>query len=132
MKLTDEERKQIVTYRLNKAKETLQEAKGNIQMEYWNTAANRLYYACYYAVSALLIKHEYITRTHSGVISLLGEHFIQKGIINQEQGAFYGRLFDFRQKSDYNDLIIIQPEKVKQMMVPSEEFVATLEKLILE
>ena len=29
-----------------------------MELEYWRSAANRLYYACYYAVVALLVKNE--------------------------------------------------------------------------
>lgn len=56
MKLSTEERNAIVSSRLEKSKQALIEAKGNIEMQFWNTAANRLYYACYNAVSGLLIK----------------------------------------------------------------------------
>lgn len=33
----------------------------------WNSAVNRLYYAVYYAVSALLVKNEIEAKTHAGV-----------------------------------------------------------------
>ena len=55
MSLSPEERKQTVSYRLEKAQRAIEHAEGNIQLEYWEVAANRLYYASYYAVSALLI-----------------------------------------------------------------------------
>jgi len=130
MKLTDEERKYVVEHRIHRAKETLTEAKGNIEMEFWHTAVNRLYYACYYAASALLIRDEHIVKTHSGAIGLLGEHFISKGLIDKEQGAFYSQLFELRQKGDYNDWIDVDPEQVKSAVNPAEEFIATIEKLI--
>jgi hypothetical protein len=41
MKLSEEERNVIVTLRLQKAKDTLGEAKGNIKLGYWHTAVNR-------------------------------------------------------------------------------------------
>ena len=131
MKLTDDERKQVVAHRLQKAKDTLNEAKGTIEMEYWHTASNRLYYACYYVASALLIKHGHIARTHTGIISVLGQHFVSKGLISQEQGAFYSELFELRQKGDYNDWVAIKPEIIVSMVAPAEEFIATVEKLIL-
>jgi len=130
MKLSAEERQAIVSYRLQKAKETLQEAKGNLNMGYWNTVANRLYYACYYAASALLIKHEHSAHTHSGVISLLGLHFISKGIIPKELGKFYSQLFELRQMSDYSDWIRIEEDDVKALEEPAEEFIQTIERLI--
>lgn len=57
--LTDTDRTEIVKYRLEKAYRTYNEAIGSIENGYVETAANRLYYAAYYAVSALLISYKY-------------------------------------------------------------------------
>ena len=46
-----------IAYRIQRAKETILEVEIHIQNEFWNTAVNRMYYACYYAVGALLIKN---------------------------------------------------------------------------
>ena len=51
--LNDEDRREIVKYRLEKSLRTYNEAVGSIANGYVETAANRLYYAAYYAVSAL-------------------------------------------------------------------------------
>jgi uncharacterized protein (UPF0332 family) len=130
MKLNDEERKAVVTLRLQRAKDTLREAKGTVELKYWHTAANRLYYACYYAASALLIHHEHPAQTHSGVISLLGMHFISKDIISKELGKFYAMLFELRQTSDYSDWKDVGEDDVKNLIQPAEEFISALEQLI--
>ena len=91
-RLSDEERKSVVEYRLQKAKDTLSEIKDITDLGYWRTAVNRLYYACYYAASSLLVKHGYSTHTHSGVINLLGMHFVSKEVISKEHGKFYGKI----------------------------------------
>lgn len=56
----------LAKYRITRAKETLNEVSILIENKLWNTAVNRLYYACYYAVMALLIKKGIKTRTHMG------------------------------------------------------------------
>lgn len=48
----------LAAYRFQRAEETLKEIPYLKQQGYYNTAVNRLYYACYYAAVALLIKHE--------------------------------------------------------------------------
>ncbi|GHT28075.1 hypothetical protein AGMMS49574_01650 [Bacteroidia bacterium] len=53
MGLTEDEKTAIIKYRLEKAKDTFLDVGISIQNQRWNNAANRLYYACYYAVSAL-------------------------------------------------------------------------------
>ena len=57
MSSNEEEKQQVIAYRLEKAKKTLEDAKKVIELELWATAANRLYYAAYYAVSSLLLFH---------------------------------------------------------------------------
>ena len=47
MPLTDEERKAIVVYRLEKAEYAFVEAKDCALMKHWTLAASRLYYAAY-------------------------------------------------------------------------------------
>jgi uncharacterized protein (UPF0332 family) len=60
MTIDEENRSIIVNYRLQRSKETLLETKKNVEMGFWHTGANRLYYACYYAVTALLREEDVI------------------------------------------------------------------------
>jgi uncharacterized protein (UPF0332 family) len=89
MTLNRLERAAVVKYRLERANRTFDEAIINVENCCWHTAANRLYYACFYAVNALLINNGYTPRTHHGAFSLFGEHFVSTGIINTEQNKFY-------------------------------------------
>jgi hypothetical protein len=43
MRLTDDERDAVVAFRVQKAKDTLEEAEGIASLCYWNAVANRLY-----------------------------------------------------------------------------------------
>jgi uncharacterized protein (UPF0332 family) len=131
MSLNEENRNAIVNHRLQKAKNTLTEAKGIFDMCFWHSAANRLYYACYYAVTALLIKNGYVAHTHSGVVTLLNKHFVLEGIISKEQGKLYGRIFEFRQRGDYEDWVTIEEKDITPLLEPAENFIKTIEQLIL-
>jgi len=66
---------------LERAKESLSDVHFSIQNNRWNNAANRLYYACFYAAIALLINDGHETRTHNGVRTLLEKHYVKTGII---------------------------------------------------
>lgn len=70
--MNDQERKELVHYRINRAKDTLEEVNIHVENELWNTTVNRLYYACYYAVSALLLQHEIKAQTHAGIRQMFG------------------------------------------------------------
>ena len=69
--MTDEERYELVQLRKENAQRTLCEAKLMLDNGYWNGAVNRMYYACFYAVTALLIQHGIKAQTHSGVRQML-------------------------------------------------------------
>jgi uncharacterized protein (UPF0332 family) len=132
MTLYKEEREAIVAHRLQRAKETLVEAVDNGKMKHWHVAANRLYYACFYAVSGLLLQNGLSSRTHGGTIGLFGQHFAAKGIISKEQNKFYQQLFDFREKGDYDDWLEIEEQDVLPLLEPARQFLETIENLISE
>jgi len=131
MTLSEENRSNIINHRLQRAKETLEEAKTNAALSYWRVAANRLYYACFYAVSALLVKQGLTIHTHSGTIGQFSLHFVKTGIVSVEQGAFYKQLFYLRQTGDYSDTVDVKEADVIPRIEPTEKFIATIEKIIL-
>ena len=130
MSLSDEERDAIVFYRIQKAKETWKEAEGIAKLGYWNAVINRLYYACYYLTSALLIHNGHSAQTHSGVIRLFGLNFIAKGIISKELSKFYSKLFELRQTGDYDDLYNLTEEEVQPLIGLAFKYIMELESLI--
>lgn len=128
--LTDEERKTLVANKVKRSRETWAEAKGIIASGYWYAAANRMYYACYYMVSALLLKKGLSANTHGGIIGLFGLHFIKSGIISHEMGKFYSQLFELRQTGDYDDWKVVTENDIKPLEPHAEAFLNTIETLI--
>ena len=91
-------------YRLNSAKSLLDEIKDHIERGYYNTAMNRMYYACFYAVSGLLLQSEIDgVKSHEGVRQKFSQHFILTGKFPKEWGRFYSILFNNRSAADYED-----------------------------
>lgn len=74
--LDEQSRRDLVKYRIDRAYETLKEADLLADNSFYNAAVNRLYYACYYATVALLLKHGIMASTHAGVKSMLGLHLL--------------------------------------------------------
>ena len=130
--LTEEEKKALIANKIRRSHETWTEAKGIMESKYWYAAANRMYYACYYMVSALLMKHGYSAHTHGGVIGLFGQHFIKTGIVSSELGKFYSQLFELRQTGDYDDWKVVTENDVIPLVPAAETFLDTLEKIIIE
>lgn len=124
MSLTTEERRAVVEFRIDKALRAYEQAKGVVKLKYWETIANRLYYAAYNAVSALLIANGYTAQTHSGVIHLFGQHFIKSGMLPTEMGRLYHKLFTMRQTGDYDDTYGLVEEDVIPYVEPTGELIA--------
>ena len=70
-------REELIKYRLDRAHETLEEARIMADTKHWNACVNRLYYACFYAANALLIQKDLSSPKHIGVRSLINMHFIK-------------------------------------------------------
>ena len=67
--MTDEERIDVVRYRIQNAEATMAEVESHKANGFYNTAINRMYYACFYAVSALLVSVTIsISSSHSHTI----------------------------------------------------------------
>lgn len=123
MSLSVEERRAVVEFRIEKALRAYEQAKGVIGLKYWETIANRLYYAAYSAVSALLIANGDTAQTHSGVIHLFGQRFIQTGVFPADAGRLYHKLFTMRQTGDYDDTYGLTEEDVLPYVEPTGQFI---------
>ena len=110
--MNEQVRRDLVSYRIKKARETYNEVSLHIDNKLGNTAVNRLYYACYYSVIALLIKNDIKASTHAGARQMFGLHYIKTGIIDKELGKFYSDIFDMRQTGDYEDYVDFEEEDV--------------------
>lgn len=113
----------LIKYRADRSVETLKEAKAMIDNGFWNASVNRIYYSCYYAVSALLLLKSVETGSHKGIRQMFGLHFVQKGIVSKEDGRFFSDLYDRRQTGDYDDFINYDESTVSQLFVQADEFI---------
>lgn len=127
--MTQEERT-LILYRIERAREALDEAAILLEKGHTNTFVNRLYYACFYVVSALLLTKEVSSAKHSGVRALFHQNFVKPGVVDVEAGHLYDKIFDNRQKGDYADLIRFEPNEVSPWLEEVKRFVDTIEKLI--
>lgn len=105
MSLTQDERKAIIDYRIEKAQIAMDEAAKVTTLGLWNIAANRLYYALYYAASALLISDGLSSHTHRGLITQIHLNYVKTEKLTEEDGKLLRRMFTMRHEGDYEDFI---------------------------
>ncbi|MEQ8226084.1 MAG: HEPN domain-containing protein [Candidatus Eremiobacterota bacterium] len=125
-----DEVKEIILRKMTRAYEALEEAEMMAGAKHWNTCVNRLYYSCFYSVSALLMTENLLSSKHTGVRSFFNNHFVKKGLINKELGKLYNKLFDFRHESDYDDFVLMKEEDVMPLIPDVKIFIETLQDFI--
>ncbi|MBP9994356.1 MAG: HEPN domain-containing protein [bacterium] len=123
MSLNEEERAILVAREYEKAQQFCKEAIGNAELGFWNVVANRLYYAPFHAVSAMLIKDHHQVGTHKGVVALYGQHYVKTGIMTQAEGRIYSQLQSMREKADYNCVFETAREEIEPMIVPTKQLI---------
>ena len=120
----------IVRYWIEKSKDSLDAAKDELKSNRLSFSVNRIYYACFYTVSAVLLYKGYRFKKHSGVRSAFHQHLIKEGLISQDDGKFYDVIFEARQRGDYIELVSFKKEKVEEWLNQAEMFVRTLKRLV--
>ena len=119
-----------IKYRVEKSNQAYKDAVILFENDSWNACVNRLYYSCYYVVSAVLQKNGVMTQTHSGLKSQFNLHFVKTELISIEFGKLFSDLMDWRQKGDYGDMYDFNKESVEPLLVPVKEFIQNLKEII--
>jgi len=115
---------------IKRSLETISEAEQAIQNNHLHLAVNRIYYAIFYAVSALAVKNDFSTSKHSILLSWFNGEFVKKQIITKELGNIYNIAFQNRMKGDYDDLITFSKESILENINQMKLFVQEIKQLI--
>lgn len=125
-----ERRKDLSLYRMSRAYETLEDARILANAGRWNACVNRLYYICFYAVSALLVRHGLSSSKHAGVRSLFNKNYVKTGKVPKYLARIYNDLFERRQEGDYIDFVRFEEAQVRPWISQAEKFIAYIDDLI--
>ena len=125
-----ENRREVVRYWMEKALESLDSAQDELAARRMSFSVNRLYYACFYVVSALLLARGHQFRKHSGVRAAFHRHFVKPGLVNTANGRLYDELFEARQRGDYVGLVRFEMEQVRDWLARAQGFVEAVSELI--
>ena len=123
MNLNDEERRIMVEHESRKARQTFAQAETLSREGYWDGVANRLYYASFHAVNALLIHDGHGVRTHHGASSLFRQLYVKTGILPVEVSEHYSILQTMRDKSDYNCSFDATEQLVQPLIEPTRRLI---------
>jgi uncharacterized protein len=119
----------LVKYRFEKARNTLNDARLYFNSATLESTVNRVYYAIFYSVTALLLTRGLSSAKHSGVRSLFNKEFVKRGLVDTELGQFFSDMQDSRQEGDYKDFVQFNREEVAQWLAKAELFIVTVEEI---
>lgn len=129
-RLDPQSRRDLIDYKLEKSRQTIREAEILAKSDFFNAAINRLYYAVYYAASALMLNSSIEAATHKGVKTMLGLKFIHTGKLDKEYGQIYQRLFESRQAGDYEDFVYFDENTFAELLPLAVRFVDRMSEIV--
>jgi len=123
-------KEKFVKYWIEKSIESINAAEDELKAGRLSFSVNRIYYACFYIVSALLLQKGLKFKKHSGVKASLHKNLVKQGLISAEEGRFYNKLFEARQRGDYIEFVSFEKEQVEKWLRQASQFVEMIKLLI--
>lgn len=120
----------IIKYWIEKGRESMESAKSEFSSGRNTIAVRNIYYACFYALSAVLLKEGRSFKKHTAVKAALHKDLIRTGMVDTGWGKFYNRVFDSRHEGDYQPLRTFDAEEVKVFLDQGVGFIAKMESLL--
>lgn len=128
--MTMEYQKDLISYRLERAEESINAAHLLLKNGMPASSMNRVYYAMFYAVQALFVLHDVSFSKHGQVKGYFNREFIKKKIIPVEYGRLYNKAFEYRQKFDYVDFTTPEAKLVSDYIENAKAFLEHISKYI--
>ena len=130
MSLSENERSIIVSREIEKAERTFDDVLFCARENKWEAAANRLYYALFHAMSALLVSDGHRVKSHRGVLAMFGEHYVRTELFSKKDGALLSDLVIMRDNADYNCFFEADEEKLKPYLDPTRLLIEKIKQYI--
>ena len=130
MSLSDEERRIMVEVEIERAEKITEQFPTLQEQKYWDTLVNRMYFAAFHAVSALMIHNAIRIHTHRGALIAFNKDFVRTGVFSVEEGHLFSQLEGMRERGDYNCFIDATEEEVVPLVEPLKTLIAKIKSTI--
>ena len=118
---------ELARYRMEKAKEMLSAADGNLNIGQYKTSLNRSYYAVFHAMRAANIVKGFDSSKHSGVIAFFNKEYLKEGLMDRKLSSIIKNSSFLREKSDYDDFFIASKKDAEIQLENAKVFLAAVE-----
>jgi uncharacterized protein (UPF0332 family) len=130
--MDNNEVKDLSNYRMEQAKENLDEANILLKNRRFKGASNRAYYAIFHAIKSILALEQTDFKKHSSVIAYFNQKYISTEIFPKELGKNINLARLYREKSDYVDFYIVSKEEAQKQIETAKLMIGHAEKYIKE
>lgn len=124
-------KRKLMQYRLDMAKERLEAAKLLLAHGSYKDSIGRSYYAIFTAARALLAMDGVDFSKHTGVISYFQKEYIKTGIFEVKYSKYISQAFQIRNNTDYADFYIVSRDDAKEQYERALEFYKVIEKHLM-
>ena len=114
----------------SKSEEILSDAVLCLENKRWNSAANRLYYAVFHVLNALLVSDNKPACSHKGMRLTFGKNYVMTGLASEEEALLLSRMETMRNKADYNCTFTAKAEVVSELYPQVRDLIEHLKQLI--
>ncbi|MBI4544426.1 MAG: HEPN domain-containing protein [Gemmatimonadetes bacterium] len=108
---------------LEQAHRSIESARRELAAGDWGFAADRAYYAMFYAAEALLGERNLEYSSHGAVHGAFGKEFAKTKVLDPKLHRWLLQAFKLRQAGMYEAPHQVEPDKAQQLVARAEEFV---------
>ena len=130
MRLDDNQRIELIKYRLREATETIQDVQLLLDNDRLRAAINRIYYGMFYSLLALGLAYEFETSKHQQLIGWFNRNFINEGLIETKYGKIINKASNRRTQGDYDSFVDFEKVIILEMFEEMKEFIFSIEQFI--
>jgi uncharacterized protein (UPF0332 family) len=130
MTIEEQTRDDLIKYRLEQARDTIEVVELLIKNDKLSSAINRIYYGMFYSLLALALQFNFETSKHQQLIGWFNKEFIRTGLIEKEFGRILRDAFENRTSGDYDSFVIFEQAEVLLLFSDMKSFIEQIEVFI--
>lgn len=127
MTIEEQTRDDLIRYRLDQARETIDVVDLLIKNNKLSPAVNRIYYGMFYSILALALQFNFETSKHQQLIGWFNKEFIRTGLIEKEFGRILRDAYENRTSGDYDSFVIFDQAEVLLLYSDMKSFIEKIE-----
>lgn len=115
---------------LELAENKLDHARRIFEIDLYDDAVSRAYYAMFYAAKAALLSEGVDLRRHSSAVAKFRELFVVTGRVDAEYLRYLGRAQSARERSDYAPFAPLSKDGTEEIINTASVFIEKIKELL--